>query len=144
MYDLSNFETMISVDYPKRVRYAETDKMGFLYYGNYPKYYEIGRVELIRSLGYSYKELEDKAGILMPVVSMESRYLKSAYYDDEVIIRSCIKELPTKMICFDHELFVGDQLINKGNVKLFFIDAKTQKRISAPAILLEKLSPHFD
>lgn len=135
---------MITVDYPKRVRYAETDKMGFLYYGNYPKYYEIGRVELIRSLGYSYKELEDNAQILMPVVSMESRYIKSAYYDDEVIIRTSVKELPSKLIKFDHELFVGDELINRGNVKLFFIDSNSQKRISAPSILLDKLKPYFE
>lgn len=135
---------MISVDFSKRVRYAETDKMGFLYYGNYPKYYEIGRVELIRSLGYSYKELEDKAKILMPVVFMESKYLKSAYYDDLVIIKTIIDELPSKMICFKHELYVNDILINKGLVKLFFIDQESQKRVSIPTILLDKLRPFFD
>jgi len=134
---------MIRFDFPKRIRYAETDKMGYLYYGNYPKLYEIGRVELIRSLGFSYKALEEEAGIMMPVVEMNSRYIKPAYYDDKVIISTFVSTLPTKMICFEHELFVSDTLINKGQVKLFFIDIESQKRVSCPDILFEKLNKHF-
>ena len=64
----------------KRVRYAETDKMGYLYYGHYAKYYEIGRVEALRSLGLSYRDMEDKLGLMLPVLSLEARYKSPAYY----------------------------------------------------------------
>jgi len=134
---------MIVYDFVKRVRYAETDKMGYLYYGNYPKYYEIGRVELIRSLGFSYKELEDRTGVMLPVVAMESRYIRSAYYDDAVTIRTIIKEPPSKMVTFFHELYVDDVLINKGSVKLFFVDAGTRKRVSAPQMFVEASKKYF-
>ena len=65
-----------------RVRYAETDKMGFLYHGNYAQYYEVGRVEMIRSIGLSYRDLEEKVGVGMPVMMMDTRFVRPAYYDD--------------------------------------------------------------
>ena len=68
-----------------RVRYAETDQMGYVYYGNYATYYEIGRVELIRSLGISYKELEEM-GVMMPVLENKSKFLSAALYDDHLKI----------------------------------------------------------
>lgn len=129
----------------KRVRYSETDKMGFLYYGNYPSLYEIGRVELIRSLGLSYQKMEDEMGIMLPVVSLEVRYLRPAYYDEELEIHTFLDEMPGKMITFRHEVYNQKQdLLNKATVKLFFTDTKTNKRTSAPIIIQDALKEYFN
>jgi len=91
--------------------------MGFLYYGNYPAYYEIGRVEMMRSLGLSYQKMEDEMGIMLPVVSMEVRYLHPAYYDEELEIHTIIDEMPSKVIGFKFEVFNEQKkLINKATV----------------------------
>lgn len=136
---------MYSYDFNKRVRYAETDKMGYLYYGNYPKYYEIGRVETIRSLGFDYKDFEDIHKIMLPVLSLEVKYKLPAYYDDLLTIRSHLKELPSKMISFHHDILRPDgELINQAVVKLFFVDMELNKRVSAPNFIVEKLKPYFE
>lgn len=136
---------MYVYDFKKRVRYAETDKMGYLYYGNYPKYYEIGRVELIRSLGISYKDFEDVYNVMLPVVSMDIRYKFPAYYDENLTIRTVLNEMPTKMISFDFEILNEDaKLINTANVKLFFVDMISNKRISAPDLLVSPLKSCFE
>ncbi len=135
---------MYTFDFRKRVRYAETDKMSYLYYGNYPKYFEIGRVETLRSLGIAYRDLEEIHGIMLPVVYLEAKYLSPAYYDDNLIIRTSIQELPTKMISFYHEIINEDgKVINKATVKLFFIDIKTNKRVSAPDFFINKIDKYF-
>ena len=135
---------MYTFSFSKRVRYAETDKMGYLYYGHYAKYYEIGRVETIRSLGFSYKEMEDTYGIMLPVLHLESRFLLPAYYDENIEIKSMLKTLPEKILVFDHELFNEEnKLINRATVKLFFVDMKTNNRVSCPEFLKEKLLPSF-
>lgn len=128
-----------------RVRYGETDQMGYLYYGNYALYYEVGRAEAIRALGISYKELEEKHKVMMPVLYLESKFLAPAYYDEEITVETIIKELPTKMIRFDHNVYnpKGD-LLNKGVVKLFFIDMKENKRVSTPPYVGNKIAPYFE
>ena len=136
---------MYSYKFKHRIRYSDTDQMGYAYYGNYPKYYEIGRVELIRSLGFSYKSFETELGIMLPVVNLEARYIKPAFYDDEITIDTQITKLPGKMITFDHLIYNESlELINKGIVKLFFIDMKTNKRVSAPEVLINNLKPYFE
>ncbi|MGE5356501.1 MAG: acyl-CoA thioesterase [Deltaproteobacteria bacterium] len=128
-----------------RIRYADTDQMGYAYYGNYAKYYEIGRVETIRSLGFSYRDFEKKLGIMLPVVHLESRYLKPAYYDDLLTVETQIKEMPTKLITFHCNIFnENEELINTGVIKLFFVDMQTNKRVSAPILLTSKLNAYFD
>ena len=117
---------MITKSTLKRVLYADTDKMGYLYYGHYAKLYEIGRAELIRDLGLSYRYLEDEIGVKMPVLELNSRYLRPALYDDMLTIETSIVDRPTKMITFHHKIYNQDQvLLNKGTVKLFFIDMST-------------------
>lgn len=129
----------------KRVRYAETDKMGYLYYGHYAKYYEIGRVETIRSLGVSYKDLEDLHHVMLPVLKLECRYLKPAYYDELIRIDSILDEMPGKILRFHHELYNPDnELINTATVTLFFVDMKTGKRVSCPSLIAKKLKPYFE
>jgi acyl-CoA thioester hydrolase len=136
---------MYQFDYKKRVRYSETDKMGYLYYGNYAALYEIGRVETIRSLGVSYQTLEDTHGIMLPVLSLESRFKMPAKYDEELIIRTTLKDMPGKMITFHHDIINEEnQSINQAVVKLFFIDIATNKRISVPIFIKEKLEKHFE
>ncbi len=132
-------------EFQKRIRYGETDQMGYFYYGNYCLLYEIGRAEAIRSLGITYKHLEEVYNIMMPVIHVESRYLNALKYDELVTIKTKLEELPTKLIHFKHEIFnEAGQLCHKGEVKLFFIDMKDNKRVSAPIYLTEKLITFFD
>jgi len=127
-----------------RVRYAETDQMNVVYYGNYAQYFEVGRVEAIRSLGMSYKSLEEK-GVLLPVVELNIRYLRSAHYDDLLTIRSEVRELPSDhRITFYQEVFSEEgKLLTTGTVLLYFLDAGTRKRVTIPGELKERLTPFF-
>jgi len=127
-----------------RVRYAETDQMNIVYYGNYAQYFEVGRVEAIRSLGMSYKSLEEK-GVLLPVVELNIRYLRSAHYDDLLTIRSEIRELPLDhKITFYQEVYNEDgKLLTSGTVLLYFLDANTRKRVNIPQELKDSLSSFF-
>lgn len=135
---------MYSHDFQLRVRYGETDQMGYLYYGRYAEYFEVGRVETIRSLGMSYKELEEKHGIWLPVVSMEMRFVRPAYYDDLLTIHTEIRKLPDEYITFHTELFNEKRkLINAGTIRLCFFAAASKKVIPAPQQLLEALRPFF-
>ena len=127
-----------------RVRYGETDQMGYLYYGNYAQYYEVGRVEMIRSLGLTYKELEEVYGIWLPVVSLDMRFVRPAYYDDLLTVRSELRKLPDEHITFHVEILNEKRkMVNAGTVRLCFFDAKTRKVVQAPEYLLEKLRPYF-
>lgn len=126
-----------------RVRYAETDQMGYVYYGNYATFYEVGRVELFRSLGFSYKALED-SGIMMPVMELHSRFLKPATYDEEITVKVYLKEKPRVKIRFDYELFNrSGELLNTGSTTLVFVDMKRNKPCMAPAEFLERLAGIF-
>ena len=99
---------------------------------------------MLRSLGLSYVTWEEELDIIMPVVALESRYLYPAKYDDELRIKTMLNEMPSKMISFDHKIFnQRGILVNKGNVKLFFIDRNSNKRLSAPTDLTDKLIPYF-
>src|SRR5690606_4834061 len=96
---------MIRAETKIRVRYGETDQMGYAYYGIYAQYYEVGRVEAIRKLGFSYKEVEER-GIFLPVIDFSVNYRKPAYYDDELTIITTIKELPKGVrIPFEYECY---------------------------------------
>lgn len=128
-----------------RVRYGETDQMGYLYYGNYAQYYEVGRVELIRSLGLSYKEMEEKHGIWLPVANLEVKYIRPAYYDDLLTVRTELREMPDKFITFHVEIFNEQRkLINAGRVRLGFFDAAQKKVVMAPDFIQEKLKGYFE
>jgi len=135
---------MFTHEYQKRVRYGETDQMGYLYYGHYAQYYEIGRSEMIRSLGLTYRQMEEELHILMPVMSLQCRYVRPARYDELLTIRTTLRALPQRTITFHMELFnEQQQLVNGGSVKLCFVTADTREAVPAPAVLLEKLRPYF-
>lgn len=127
-----------------RVRYGETDQMGYLYYGNYAQYYEVGRAEMIRSVGLTYASMEKDYGTLMPVMSLNMRFVRPALYDELMTVKTSLRELPSSTITFHHEIFnEKNKLVNGGSVKLCFVDATTNKSIKAPEFLLEKLRPFF-
>lgn len=128
----------------ERIRYAETDKMGYCYYGNYARFFEIGRVEALRALGFSYNELENQ-GIMLPVVEYTVKYLKPAYYDDEITVKTIISETPGIKISFDYEIYNEDNvLLSKANTILVFVDASNMKPRPAPEELVEKIKTHLE
>lgn len=122
-----------------RVRYAETDQMGYCYYGNYAQYYEVARVETLRSLGISYQKLEAN-GILLPVSDFSIKYILPAVYDQELTIRCDLKELTEFKIKFDYQTHNEDsKLLNFGNTTLVFVDKQTKKPVNCPIDLKNQL-----
>ena len=120
-----------------RVRYGETDQMGFVYYGNYPEYYEVGRTEALRQLGTSYKQLEDE-GILMPVIKMNVKYIKPGRYDDLLTIKTIVKEVPRTRMEFVYEIYnESGELINVGETTLIFLSKERNKPVACPEWLTE-------
>lgn len=126
-----------------RVRYGETDQMGYVYYGNYAMYYEVGRVESLRKLGLSYKELED-LGVMLPVLENRSKYIAPARYDDLLRIVTTLREKPGVKIKFEYEIFnESNTLIHTGETVLVFIDRKTNKPCRPPEEMQKILVPFF-
>ena len=124
-------------DYTLRIRYAETDQMGVVYYGNYPQYLELGRVEWLRAIGLTYKEMEAE-GIMMPVVSLQIQYKKPALYDELITIRTKLKDLPSTKIEFDYEILnEKGELLSTANTILVFVDAKTFRPVRCPEKVLD-------
>ena len=127
-----------------RVRYAETDQMSYVYYGNYAQYYEVGRVEAMRSLGLSYASMEKEWGVMMPVMKLEMEFLRPAFYDDLLTIVTTITHLPLNDIVFNSSIFnERKKIVNKAAVTLCFIDSVTKKRIAAPEFLLKKMNAFY-
>jgi acyl-CoA thioester hydrolase len=134
---------MYIFEYPYRVRYADVDQMGFMYYGNYAKLYEIGRVEALRALGIRYKDLED-AGIWMPVYENKSKYIEPAKYDELLTIKISLKQIPKFRIVFVVEIFNEDKrIIHQGETTLVFLKSVDQKITVCPNEIIEKLKPYF-
>lgn len=127
-----------------RIRYAETDKMGYVYYGNYAAFYEVARTEMLRSTGLSYRELEE-IGVMLPVTDLVCKYYQPARYDDLITIKTYIKEKPLIRIKFEYEIYNEDGvLLNTGYSQLVFVDIAKNKPCRAPQIFLEKMEPFFD
>ena len=126
-----------------RVRYGETDAMGVVYYGVYPLYYETGRTEMMRHLGYTYREMEE-TGIVMPVISLNCRYRKPARYDDLLRVRTIVKEMPETRIIFDYEIYnEKEELLNEGDTTLVFMDRIKMRPVRIPEFLRKVLEPCF-
>lgn len=136
---------MIRSETKIRVRYGETDQMGYAYYGVYAQYYEVGRVEAMRLIGFSYKEIEAK-GVLMPVVDYSISYKKPAFYDDEITVVTYIKEMPKGVkLSFEYECFNSDgELLNHGKVVLVCVSKSTNKVTGIPSWLEDSLKPFFN
>ncbi|CAI8366819.1 MAG: thioesterase family protein [Flavobacteriaceae bacterium] len=122
-----------------RIRYGETDQMGFVYHGNYAQFFEIGRLDWITQIGVSYKEMESQ-GILLPVIYLETSFLKSAYYDDELTIETFLLETPTVRIKFGYNIFNNkNELLTKGTTHLVFLNKKNNKPMRCPNYILDKI-----
>tara|TARA_B100000497_G_C7687587_1_gene417057 strand:+ start:1452 stop:1847 length:396 start_codon:yes stop_codon:yes gene_type:complete len=130
---LKNSETKL------RVRYSETDQMGIVYYGNYAQYLEQGRTDWLRSLGLTYKFMEEHQ-VMLPVINLNIDYKKPAKYDDLLTIKTSLLEIPSVKIKFYYEIYNQyDELLVTATTSLVFLDSITRKLIKAPDYLLEKL-----
>lgn len=127
-----------------RVRYAETDQMNVVYYGNYAQYFEVARAEAIREIGFTYKQMEE-TGIVMPVVEMHTKYLRSAKYDDLLTIQTQLRELPTDhRIEFHHIVYnEAGKMLTTGRVVLYFLNATSMARTVMPLELSNRLQTYF-
>ncbi len=127
-----------------RVRYAETDQMAYVYYGNYATYYEIARVETLRKLGFSYKSLEEQ-GVMMPVKDLHSEFHKPATYDELLDIEVTINSLPSVRMLFEYRIQnESGELVNSGSTTLVFIDMERNRPTRAPEAVLKVLRPFFE
>ena len=133
---------MIQASIQFNIRYAETDQMGFVYYGNYAQYFEIGRVEALKAIGISYRSLEE-SGLFLPVRSLEVEYLKAAKYDDLIEVRTLIPKMPSNRIDFEYEIYRAEELLVTGKTTMFFMD-QSGKPIRPPKEFLEEMRPHFN
>jgi len=134
---------MLTHEIQFRVRYAETDQMSFVYYGNYPQYFELGRVEWLRNLGFSYKSIEE-SGIMLPVVNLNINYHKPAKYDDLLRLKTTLLRLPTAKIEFKYELYnESNDLLTTAETTLVFVDIQSNRPTKAPAELRVKLEDYF-
>jgi len=117
--------------------------MGYCYYGNYAAYFEVARVEALRGLGITYRSLED-SGILLPVLDFQVKYLKPAYYDDELVIKTTISEMPSARIRFTYETFnINEERLNFAETTLVFVNTTANKPVKAPEELINALKTHL-
>ena len=135
---------MIKNETKLRVRYGETDQMGYVYYGNYAQFFEVGRVEWLRNLGVSYKSLEE-SGVMLPVLNLNINYMKPAKYDDLLTIVTTLTKKPLVKIEFDFEVYnEKNELLTTGFTSLVFIDMKRNKPTKVPQTLLDQIYSHFN
>ena len=134
---------MFSHETKFRVRYSETDQMGFVYYGNYAAYLEVGRVEALRSIGFPYNELE-KEGFLLPVANLTINYKKPAFYDELLTVKTRIEEKPSVKFVF-HTYIYNEQgdLIIDSSVTLVFVDATSKRPVKGPQALIDKIASYI-
>lgn len=126
-----------------RVRYGETDQMGYVYYGNYAQFFEVARVELLRSLGVSYKKLEEM-GIILPVLEFSIKYFKPAYYDEILTIKTTVPDMPNVRIKFLYQTYNEDGLLlNEAQTTLVFVLKETGKPVQVPTEVKEVLKNYF-
>lgn len=134
---------MIRHQFPHRVRYADVDQMGYVYYGHYARFFEIGRTELVRDLGVPYSGLEAQ-GIMMPVLELHVEYKKAARYDDLITIQTELREQPSLRIRFDHAVRnSAGELCVTGHAVLVFVQAGSMRPCRPPQVFLEALAQHW-
>lgn len=122
-----------------RVRYGETDQMGVVYHGNYAQYFEMGRTEWLRKMGFSYRKMEE-SGIMLPVISLSINYKRSASYDDLLKVRTKLVNKPSVKIEFDYEILnEKDEVLTTGNSVLAFIDINKNRPTKCPDYILDQL-----
>jgi acyl-CoA thioester hydrolase len=119
-----------------RVRYADTDQMHGVYNGRYFEYFEVGRADLMRSLGMTYRQFED-AGFYLPLTEAYAKYLHQVRYDDEIEVVSMLKEAPAARLRIDYEIFRDGEKMTEGFTVHSFIETKSGKPVRAPKAFLD-------
>ena len=127
-----------------KVRYAETDQMGIVHHANYALYYEIARTECFEaSSGITYESMEAK-GVMLPLLELQSKFLKPAFYNQVLTVKCLVKELPTVRLNVEYEIYnEAEQLINIGKTVLVFVDKQTRKPCQPPKNFMDGVKPHF-
>ncbi len=134
---------MITHEYKFRVMYPDTDKMGTVHHSNYAKYYETARWELFRSIGVSYKSVEE-AGYMLPVISMKFKFLKTTSYDSLLTVQTHLKAIKVARIWFDYKLYNEEnELINEAETELAFVRVENWKPCVAPDFVLKKIEKNL-
>lgn len=134
---MCNFSNITEIKF--RVRYGETDQMGVVYHGNYAQYFEMGRTDWLREMGFSYRLMEE-SGIILPVISLSINYKKSARYDDLITVKTKLVKLPTAKIDFEYEIVNETcEILTTGNSTLVFVDVHTNRPTKCPDYILDKL-----
>jgi len=141
---ISRLINMFTTETQIRIHYALTDQMGMVYHGHYAQFYEIGRSEAVRQIGFTYKDVE-AMGIIMPVVDIHSKFLRPAKYDDLITVKTILRELPSgHRITFHHEIYnETDELLNTGVVTLYFMELVSMQKCDMPSIIREKIASYF-
>ena len=122
-----------------KVRYGETDQMGVVYHGNYPQYLEVARIEWLENLGISYKKMEEN-GVMLPVYDMRYSFLKPAFFDDLLTVKTTLRKIPRASIVFDYEIYNQNQeLLTRAETTLVFVDMKTNRPTRCPQYILDLL-----
>ena len=125
-----------------RIRYDEVDKMGYVYHGNYAKFFHISRTELLRKIGISDKELESH-NILLPVIEMNIKYIKPVFYDDIITIKTSLQNVPSSRMRFTHEVLnASNEVINKAESTVVFVDMHTRKPMKVPEFIVDKIKSY--
>jgi acyl-CoA thioester hydrolase len=134
---------MITTTLKFRVRYNEVDRMGYVHHGNYAAYFEMGRTELMREYGITYKNLEDD-GIILPLSEYYVKFYDPALYDDELILKTSLLPIQGVRIIFEYRLLKNDDtLVAEGRTPLVFVNSTTRKPIRPPSTIVDKITAHF-
>lgn len=140
LFNLAVKFSMKSHESNVKVRYSETDQMGVVHHGNYAQYFEIARLEWLATLGVSYKTMEEE-GVMLPVYELNTKFLKPAFFEDELVIKVRLKETPSVKIIFEYFIYnQKGELLTTAFTTLVFMDAKTRKPIRCPEYILEALA----
>lgn len=133
---------MIEYEFQFRVRYPDTDQMGTVHHSNYVKYYETARWELFRSLGISYRSVEE-AGYMLPVTRMNFRFLKTIHYDDLLMVKTTLKQMRAARIWFTYKLYnEAGELVNEAETELAFVQRDTWKPCVVPSFVVDAIKAH--
>lgn len=145
MIDIPEKDPVLIYTHPLRSRYGETDQMGYVYYGRYLEYFEVARTEMIRSLGFSYKKLEDE-GIMLPVIYSQIEYKSPIFYDEEMKIEVSVFDKPLVRLETFYRIYTDrkEEPHVLGQVNLCFTDSKTRRPCKAPDYFLIHLENQKD
>lgn len=122
-----------------RVRYAETDQMGYVYYGTYPQFFEVGRVEAMRSLGLSYRKLEE-SGFMLPVLDLKIKYFNAATFDDLITIKTTVVALDGIKLKFDYLICREEIKLCEGSTTLVFVNKSDRRPTRPPQFFVDRLA----